>query len=284
MACYAPLKGYKAASGVSFSPKNGGTPLLLPCGQCIGCRLERSRQWAVRCMHEASFHESNQFLTLTYDDEHLPSDQGLVVSDLQKFFKRARKFFKFRYFACGEYGDHGARPHYHVLVFGAVFDDAALARLWPFGFAYSGDLTFDSAAYVARYCTKKVLPNSESWHTFLDTYERCDLITGEIRLVQPEFMLCSRNPGIGRVWVDKFLEDSYYFERDSIIVRGHPCKPPRYYDKVLRRSKFYLFEYRKQSRVRAARLYTVPGSLSPDRLEASRVVRVARLTLKRGKL
>ena len=81
--------------------------LELPCGQCIGCRLERSRQWAMRCLHEASLHENNAFITLTYDDSNLPRGGSLDYSDFQKFMKRLRKRIgrKVSFYCGGEYGD-----------------------------------------------------------------------------------------------------------------------------------------------------------------------------------
>jgi hypothetical protein len=236
-------------------------------------------------MHEASLHDSNQFLTLTYDEEHYPHDQSLSVHELQKFFKRARKpGRKFRYFACGEYGDRSGRAHYHALIFGCAFSDDELRGLWRFGFTYTGAVTFESASYVARYCTKKALPKLEGLDHYLERYERVDRESGEVFLVHPEFMLCSRRPAVGRVWIDKFLLDCYGDDRDSVVVRGVEAKTPRYYDKVLGFSGSEILASKKESRVRAANLSTLPGSLSPRRLEAKRSNRAARLALSKGKL
>jgi len=103
MACFHPLSGWRrrGAGAVVFSKPSDTwcTAIEVPCGQCIGCRLERSRQWAVRCMHEASLHEDNCFITLTYDDEHLPADNSLDKSEFQRFCKRMRKRVgSFRFF------------------------------------------------------------------------------------------------------------------------------------------------------------------------------------------
>lgn len=110
----------------------------IPCGQCIECRLQRSRRWADRCMLELGYHESSYFLTLTYDNDHIPKnplidyDTGeiyaenatLVKKDLQDFMKRLRRAYeykgydnKLRFFACGEYGSQTLRPHFHIIVF-----------------------------------------------------------------------------------------------------------------------------------------------------------------------
>jgi len=99
MACYHPLTAYlsghqtnnatgKAYRRVSFKETDEhDRQISLPCGQCIGCRLERSRQWAMRCIHEAQLHQNNCFITLTYDDEHLPKDLSLDHRDFQLFFR-----------------------------------------------------------------------------------------------------------------------------------------------------------------------------------------------------
>ena len=116
--------------------------LKIPCGRCVGCRLERSRQWANRCMLELQYHESSYFVTLTYDDEHVPvtyysenvdgearSGLTLRARDLQLFMKRLRKehsYERLRFFACGEYGSNSYRPHYHAIIFGLTLDDFCL--------------------------------------------------------------------------------------------------------------------------------------------------------------
>ena len=100
MACFRPLYGYKSkvknATGkrsIVFNIKDGfaDMPITLPCGRCIGCRLEKSRQWAIRCVHEASMYDQNCLLTLTFDDEHLNEKRTLVKRDFQLFMKKLRK-------------------------------------------------------------------------------------------------------------------------------------------------------------------------------------------------
>lgn len=250
MSCFAPLTGYRSrsvnASGkrsIVFSVREGfvDLPVSVPCGQCDGCRLERSRQWAVRCLHEASLYERNCFITLTYADVHLPSDGSLDKSAFQKFMKRLRKRFpaeRIRYYHCGEYGELYGRPHYHACLFNFDFPDkalwtmrkglpawrsAVLEELWPFGNSEIGSVTFESAAYVARYIMKKVLGDSADAH-----YRRLCLETGELMPVEPEYTTMSRRPGIGQPWLEKYMADVY--PADSVLVRGKLCKPPRYYD------------------------------------------------------
>ncbi|WNK13496.1 MAG: replication initiator protein [Microvirus sp.] len=244
MPCYHPVQGFRApGGGLSFNPKTGyvDQPLTVPCGQCIGCRLERSRQWAVRCVHEASLHGQNCFITLTYDQAHLPEGETLVKKHLQDFNKRLRQYIhrehrgkKISFFACGEYGDALARPHYHELVFGFNFPDRTvhkktgkgtfwrspiLEKLWGKGHCLIGSVTFETAAYCARYTVKKVTGDMAEKH-----------YTGKL----PEFMCCSTRPAIGLRWIEIYHGETY--QDDTVISRGREAKPPRYYDKVLKRN------------------------------------------------
>ena len=125
MSCFRPLAAWRSKYLLSSSGKpliHFGSPrdlksfnspvstdfyeeLLLPCGQCIGCRIDYSRTWAIRCLHESKLHDENSFLTLTYDDDHLPSDLSLDKTHFQKFMKRLRSRFPdrvIRYYHCGE--------------------------------------------------------------------------------------------------------------------------------------------------------------------------------------
>lgn len=212
--------------------------LSLPCGNCMGCRLEKSRQWALRCVHEAKCYESNCFITLTYSNDNLPFNGSLVRKDPQDFIKRLRERFaaiKIRYYGCGEYGDQLSRPHYHLCLFNFDFPDRVLfsssggmkyftsdilTKLWGKGHCLVTDFSFETAAYVARYCVKKI-----NGVMAKDYYNN--------RL--PEFSMMSLKPGIGAVWLDKFGK-SDVFPHDSCIARGHECKPPRYYDKLRERA------------------------------------------------
>lgn len=151
---------YKITSGDCDHIGDCWTYIEIPCGKCIACRLAYSRQWADRCMLEASFHDSNYFVTLTYDNEHLPlvetidNDTGeiihnatLVKRDLQLFFKRLRKALpdcKIRYYACGEYGSQTLRPHYHAIIFGLTLDDLVLYKMSPDGYNYYNSQTLDN--------------------------------------------------------------------------------------------------------------------------------------------
>lgn len=218
----------------------------IPCGKCIGCLLKRSREWADRCMLEASYHDHNSFITLTYDNDHLPDkrpltdDDGVVIGDspyfslckrdFQLFMKRLREDIsplKIRFFACGEYGSKTLRPHYHAIIFGYDFPDKVplkknfrgenyfvseiLDRAWSdrdgvkIGHTLVTNISWDTCAYVARYCLKK--RNNDMSQFYFD-YN-----------VEPEFTLMSRKPGIGRNYYDDNKLDIYGSES---IIRSDP--------------------------------------------------------------
>lgn len=207
--------------------------LHLPCGNCTGCRLERSRQWAIRCMNEASLHDRNCFLTLTYRDKK--SGDSLNKRDIVLFMKSLREALRprlVRFFQCGEYGDSGNLPHHHMLLFGEdfssdrelfgvsygnrIYRSPLLERLWPHGFSSIGNLTFDSACYVARYVMKKINgPDSADFYG--DRF--------------PPFITMSRRPGIGAGFFGKYSED--FYPKDFITFNdGQRIRPPRYYDRL----------------------------------------------------
>lgn len=248
MPCYHPMPAVRMSDGsvkfVSRHKRGVEGSLELPCGQCIGCRLERSRQWAMRCMHEASLHESNSFITLTYDESNLPPGGSLTYRDFQLFMKRLRKVAgKVTFYVGGEYGEALARPHFHACIFGYDFPDkvylkkasdgsklytsALLSKLWPSGMSCIGAVTFASAAYIARYCVQKVNGDAAKAH-----YERLT-DDGEIISLQPEFNHMSLKPAIGKRWLDKFQSDVY--PRDYVVVNGVKTKPPKYYDTIFQK-------------------------------------------------
>lgn len=225
--------------------------LKIPCGQCIGCRLESSRQKAVRCMHESQLYENNCFITLTYDNESLPKDYSLNKKHFQDFMKRLRKKYsniRIRYMHCGEYGEQFRRPHYHAIIFNLDFPDrellktingiplyksAILSELWGHGLCSIGDVTFDSAAYVARYIMKKVNGKEQQKKdekTGLTHYEMFDSKTGEIFKLTPEYQTMSLKPGLGSEWYDKYKGEVY--PSDSIVIKGKEMRPPKYYDSL----------------------------------------------------
>ncbi|WNK13061.1 MAG: replication initiator protein [Microvirus sp.] len=295
MPCYHPISAWqllnvKTAKGkptISFknpyaAPSPTRVGIQVPCGQCIGCRLERSRQWAIRCVHEAYGHEDNAFITLTYAPEYLPSDVSLKKNHFQKFMKRLRKAIspkKVRFFHCGEYGEQNQRPHYHACLFGYDFPDKILytirdecrlyrspmlEKLWPNGFATVGDVTFESAAYVARYITKKITGSLAEKHYNGRT---------------PEYTTMSRRPGIGKKWYNEFKSD--VFPSDEIVLRGKIMTPPRFYDKQLEADDPILYAKIKLDRKTQALQNTADNTAA--RLAAKETCKIAQFKLlKRG--
>lgn len=189
-----------------------------PCGQCLFCRINKKRDWISRLLLEAASHEKNQFWTLTYLDENLPTEHGpgfpslranksgisdasrsasmavaaqhgtLFKPDLARFFKRYRKNIgHFRYFAVGEYGEKYGRPHYHVLAFGAEISRESLAEIWSHGHVHIGDVESASITYCVEYALKR---------------EKSESLVDLRRI--PEFSVMSRNPGIGSYAVGEF--------------------------------------------------------------------------------
>lgn len=260
MPCYSPLRGWQSPEGgrVYFTPSNIQTVALdLPCGKCVGCYLERSKQWAIRAMHETQLHEQNCCLMLSYNDEHNPIT--LVHKDFQDFAKRLRaKLGKFSYLMCGEYGERYKRPHYHALIFGLDFADKfpfkksasgnqlytsdTLDKVWGLGHANISDVTFEMCAYVARYMMAK--PTTEAERE--KVYNRVDAETGEYFMVTPEYMRMSRRPAIGKDWIQKYRGDVY--PHDFVVMNGKKLKPPRFYDKQLEEQDTEKYKYIKTSR------------------------------------
>lgn len=239
--------------------------LQLPCGQCTSCRLEKSRVWGARIAHEAAYLEEeyglySSFITLTYDELHLPMYGSLVQTHVSGFFKRLRSRLsprRIRYYASGEYGEQCAkhklkkcplcgpiqRPHYHAIVLGydfpdrhytgereglPIYESPELSELWPFGFHEIGSCSFQAAAYVARYVMKKQTGKKvDEGH-----YTRYDPWTNTWNEVDPEFSVMSRRPGIGKDWFEKYQSDLYPSDECPIPGRGIVGKPPPYYDKL----------------------------------------------------
>lgn len=209
---------------ISRKPPLG--PVKVPCGQCIACRLNRASDWATRIMHEKKMSADSYFLTLTYNEENLPrvgNYSTLVKADVQKFLKRLRKAIspiKLRYYLCGEYGERYGRCHFHVIVFLDSYaeDFQRYVNLsWPFGFVHVGSVSYESAKYVARYCTKLLTGPKKEWYTE--------------RNILPEFALMSRRPGIGASWLQKYGQEVK--THHNVVVKGRTMAPPRYYrDKV----------------------------------------------------
>lgn len=260
MRCTSPRHGWRNDSGELVFVNRGdlSAELTVRCGKCMSCRVTRREEWAVRIMHEAQMHERNSFVTLTYDEEHVPARDDLVHRDFQLFMKRLRQeeYRKWRkahpgekrclrpvvrYFMCGERGERFGRPHFHAILFGKDFYDdavifsesrgnrlftsAELSSLWPHGFSSFGAVTAASAAYVAGYCTTLAVDGERA----RQKYSRVDESTGEEYQLTPEYAQMSRRPGIGVRWLQKYHADIY--TRGLVRVGGRDAMPPRFYDR-----------------------------------------------------
>lgn len=234
-------------------------------------------------------HEYNSFVTLTYDDDNLPDDYSLNVREWQLFYKKLKSDVRYhvgkeaakalKFFHCGEYGETYGRPHYHACLFGLdwpdkvhyktenevqTFTSERLAELWGKGHCVVGAVTFDSAAYVARYCLKKRTgEQADAWYF--------DPGTGVI--LKPEYTTMSN--GIGKSWYEQFGHDVR--RRDEVIANEHPSRPPRYYDTLHELvSKASLARTKARRRSRAA---VHADDNTPARLKVREKVKAAKLQL-----
>lgn len=235
-------------------------------------------------------HRQSWFATLTYDDQHVPSDGSLDYSHVQAFHRRLRKSIgPFRFFCAGEYGSRTRRPHYHSAIFGLALSDVRylckspsgntlwesprFTRTWGLGFTSLGLLSFESASYVASYvCKKATGPNAEK------TYKRLDPETGELYSVEPEFAHMSLKPGIGSTWFDKFAGDC--LPRDHVIIDGRKIPVPRYYFDLFKKVDPFAadeIEFDRSQKIDYS-------ERSPARLKARHTVALAAQSLKLRKL
>lgn len=239
----------------AFSERSFSDSVLLPCGKCIGCRLEYSTRWADRLMLERKYHDTACFVTLTYDPKfeedllrigvdpetgEVVSSLTLVKKDFQDFMKRLRKHFepkKLRFYAAGEYGPNGShRPHFHMILFGEDFHDdlyqtpkydytgkpymssKVLEKLWGKGFCTVAECSYESCAYVSRYVAKKLDGPMEIYYT--------------ARNIEKPFSLMSRKPGIAAAYYDDHKEELLEL-KDIVLSTDKGAKHiriPKYYD------------------------------------------------------
>jgi len=217
---------------LAWSPKQHSKQFAtfqLPCGQCLACRLDYARQWAIRCVHESKMHERNSFVTLTYSDENLKSPK-LIYSDFQKFMKKLRKLQNdpIGVFVTGEYGEKTKRPHWHAIIFNwepndrlyshsnlrgdKCYTSETLTKTWGHGRAEMGSVTFESAGYCARYAAKKLVHGRDEAHEFHPISKK------------------SSKHAIGKKFLERYWPD--VFNHGHIVLDdGNTCSIPRYYEK-----------------------------------------------------
>ena len=239
------------------------------CGKCISCKLSYAKEWALRITHDSSLNKENSFITLTFNDKYLPNDHGVHREDVVQFIKRLRRRTgkKFKTFYCGEYGEKYSRPHYHIILLGYDFPDKQFLKTSPSGntlweskrltktwsdpktkeskgWANIGEVTYDSAGYVARYCMKKQKDHRK--YEFVDGY---DEETGEIYKHNLPSEFIGMSQGIGKTWHDIFKTDT---DKDYITQNGYKHKIPRYYDKQREKTDPESLEKLKEERQRKA--------------------------------
>lgn len=251
MVCYFPRNAwFKEDGSFTFNRKQAVNPLAPPmkssCKQCFGCRRKNACDWATRCVHEQSLHDCSSFITLTYDQQNIPSDRSLCHRDWQLFMKSFREdnpHVRIRQLMCGEYGEDLGRPHFHGIIFGhdfyadrtpfkrgpgghMIYNSSSLDRYWKRGWATVSDVCFESAAYVAGYCFKKINGDKALTH-----YERYDPYTGEVFLLRPEYNRASKFPPLGIAWLEKFHEEIFVND-DHVVLSGdrHVGIPRAYRD------------------------------------------------------
>lgn len=281
MPCFNPLKAQVTEAGDvrlgSFDKVGDVRSIDLRCGRCHGCKTDRAREWTVRCIHESKLYDKNSFVTLTYDDEHLPEYSSLRYRDFQLFMKRLRKNHAgVRFFCAGEYGEVDLRPHYHAILFNFDLNDKyrfgkrgyrseELERLWPLGNSKMGDVTFESIGYVCGYVMKKIYGREA------DSYYNCvDPATGEIASRVPEFVQMSLKPGIGSAWFNRYESD--FRNGDFVVQNGSRLPMPAYYRRKLPEEVRQKFEEERE--LFFGRMD--PGERSDERLEVREEVAVAR--------
>ena len=298
MPCFHPITAYhKIGGGITWTYReSNGIKLTVSCKQCTGCRQEYARQWAMRIIHEASLHTNNIFITLTYNNENLPKHNTLVKKHFTDFMKRLR-FEKgsneknpIRFFHCGEYGEKFGRPHYHAILFNTNFNDRKpipgqknltsseqLKRLWGKGHVSIGDLTFQSASYVAGYVQKKINGKKKDEH-----YQIVDPETGQyFGQLQQEYATMSRRPGIAGLWFAKHKKDVY--PSDNIHINGKEMRPPKYYDNLFKEQDPEAMDLIKENRTKA--MQKTAHLRTPEALAQAKRTHQARMGLyKRGKL
>ena len=308
MPCYKPIVGYRSRErnpktgkrSIVFTATEGYTDLVMevPCGRCIGCRLDRAHAWAIRIMHESQSYEHAYFITLTYSDEHLPKNGSLEKKHFQDFMKRLRSRNlgkRISYFHCGEYGEQLHRPHYHACIFGVDFPDRTKVRggkrptylsdeletIWGMGSCTIQDLTHESAMYCASYVMKKITGEKAKDHYKVEIVnEQTGEVTGPFDL-EPEYATMSTRPAIGKAWFDKYQADAY--PSDFIITgKGRKAKPPKYYDKLFREA--HPDEMTNIERRRHVQRLKKASDNTPERLEVKERVKRAKLNLKTRQL
>lgn len=318
MPCYSPLQGWKDhdTGGIRFN-RNGKGPLEemeVACGQCLGCRLDHSRMWAMRIVHESQLHEfdrGNCFITLTYRDEsectpeqrangyHIPVDWSLNKKHFQDFMKRLRKYFggRIRFFHCGEYGnvcEHGfdldeqpcdccnvGRPHYHAILFNCSFPDLEQYTM------HRGEPRYTSKILegIWKYGFVDVGEANFESAAYVARYilKKVNGAAAEDHYfkadggywVIPEYITMSRKPGIGKDWYDKYKDDMFPSDEVPVPGLGVIKKVPRYYQELFQHEDAMTLEQIKEMRQKFREEHA--DEYTPARLKDKYIVKKAQI-------
>lgn len=255
--CFHLMTAYRPASGegrLVFDKRKAKLscePVTLPCGGCIQCRAAKARDWTVRAWMESNLQPVGCSLTLTYSPEHLPKGATLVPHDVRLFMRRLLREFPgvdVRFLVNGEYGDHGLRPHYHMLLWAldffedrvpwnrapsgeTLFRSARLDALWGKGIVAIGTLTVASAGYAARYCMKKITgPQAEREYLRHEPDGQCfwvhPVFARMSRMIFSEDRATRRGGGLGAPWVDRYWDSDAMSE--FVVMDGKRVPMPDY--------------------------------------------------------
>lgn len=264
MTCINPRLAYRKTNGQFTLAKTGQEPIansiLVPCGVCMACRIKHTRDWSTRMVHEAYTHKTeSSFITLTYDDEHLPDHNNLIPNHLSDFVREVRRKIKpqkLRYFGVGEFGETTGRAHYHAILFGYMPDDIKpfkkndsgdqlytsqlLQQCWKHkGHITVGNFNTTTAEYCSKYITKALMGDKALRYT--------DSTTGEIVLKQLPFQRASNRPGIGSEFYNIYKEN--LFATDETVIDGKKRSLPKAYDRKYRAENKIAFEEIKRKRI-----------------------------------
>lgn len=323
MACFHPTTAWKsrdANSGTGKRPlvfnQDKAAPCSktqVPCGWCRGCRIDKTREWAVRIIGETRFHSANCFVTETYDDLHLPERNQLCLPDVQNYLKRLRHYHTkqniefaktlnlspeqqeqyvkdnpLRFYGVGEYGEGTQRPHYHHIFFGIDFFDDRKKHSKIGGNQYWKSDKLDELWGNGHCLISNVTPQSAAYvagYVFKkingeladEHYARFDASTGEYYLQNKEFSHMSRRPGIGQKHFETYKDEITL--SDSVILNAREVGVPRYYDRLLEKTEPDKLLQLKADRQKNARKYR--QDQTPERLQVREEVAIAKMNMKK---
>lgn len=271
---------------VWFKPYPNTYEIEIPCGRCLGCRLDHADMWATRISMEAKGWQKNCFVTLTYNNNNLPKNKTLVKKDIQDFLKRLRYYEKgyepwenpknskkenpIRYFACGEYGPKEGRPHYHMALFNYMPNDLKLykqnhngdnlymsqdlQKIWGKGFVIIGMLSPESASYIARYVQKKagIAPKTRIYK--YNDKNQTKTIRKRKTEREQEFIIMSTGVGLGRKYWEENKEFIKKYQYISIKIKNKVKQKsiPRYFKKLWIKEDWKDYEFKKYENIKKA--------------------------------